>query len=106
MMDTEPRTVEIRFHRADETLVSNGIFDMRPRSGWPHTLILPVGPTRVEIRVGGHRWQSYVSIDNWIAWDFTWMESTAWTVERFLYNGIVWQLEYRTRHPAFEPDTP
>lgn len=101
----EERTVEIRFHRGNETLVANRVFNYDRPHMWPRSQTLETGPLLVQVRASRERYDSWVLINSAIVWQFTWQDTNAWTVEEFLYDGIVWRLEYRTRWPVLDEGT-
>lgn len=105
-IDTEGRTVEVRLHCGSTTYLTNTIFTVVPRVTWPTRLTMPSGGAAwlAQLQLGRHRWGSWFLLNGTIVWEFTWRESTEWTVEEFMYNGDRWRLEYRTRYPVFDPE--
>ena len=105
MTDHEHRSVAIRLHRGMVTMIPNMTITLGPRGSWPTEVPLPLAPSRVRLQVSRHRWQSLVTINHDVAWEFTWRETTDWTIEEFLYEGEIWRLEYQTRWPVFDPES-
>lgn len=88
------REVEIRFHKGATTIVSNTVFTIADHDQ-SDQITMPWHPDLYRIRV--HPGYSWVEISGCIAWEFDWVQTKRWTVETFLYMGITWRLEYRTR---------
>jgi len=99
MTDSDYRSVEMRIHRGRITEYGSVLVTVAPPAMWPTQINLPVDLFQMRMIVSRGRFDSRIEVDGQVAYVFTWDETPQWSILEFLFHGVQWRIEYRTRFP-------